>query len=85
MSKVTVDPLPRADKRPSVDATSIIRTAQLPTHLKFEASTFHLYYIIIMSSEAYCALKKRIKEIIEVLFEDVYLSVRECAKEIRLN
>ena len=38
-----------------------------------------------MSSEAYCASEKRIKEIIEVLFQSVYSSVQKCAKEIRLN
>ena len=38
-----------------------------------------------MPSEAYCASEKRIKEVIETLFEGVYSSVRECAKEIELN
>ena len=38
-----------------------------------------------MSSKAYCASEKRIKEIIEVLFESVYSSMRKCAKEMKLN
>ena len=78
--------LPRADKRPSIDANSITQSPQLFIHLKFEAFTFHLHYIIIiMSFEAYCASEKRIKKIIKILFEGVYSSVRECAKEMKLN
>ena len=80
-----VGSLPRADKRPSVGATSITQSAQLLTHLKFEASTFHLYYTTTMPSEAYCASEKRIKEAIEALSEGVYPSVRKCAKEMGLN
>ena len=83
--RVTVDSLPRADKRPSIDYTSIIQSAQLLTHLKFEASTFYLYYITIMPPEAYCASEKRIQEAIKALFEDVYSLVRKCAKEMKLN
>ena len=38
-----------------------------------------------MSSKAYCASEKRIKKTIEALSEDVYPSVQECTKEIKLN
>ena len=38
-----------------------------------------------MSSEVYCASEKRIKETIQALNDDVYSSMRKCAKEMRLN
>ena len=82
---LTVGSLPRADKRPSVGHTSITQSTQLLTHLKFEASTFHLYHTTTMPPEAYCASEKRIQKAIETLFEGVYPSMRKCAEEMRLN
>ena len=38
-----------------------------------------------MPFKAYCTSEKRIIKIIEVLFEDVYSSMRKYAKEIKLN
>ena len=38
-----------------------------------------------MFSEVYCASEKRVKEIIQTLNDNVYSSMRKCAKEIKLN
>ena len=52
LSILIVDPLPRADKRPSVGATSITRPAQLLTFRIFLFKPVELYQTTINSS--YC-------------------------------